>query len=223
MHTSSLVVPLRSAVAGCRASRTTLGLLSRPTCSTYLPIVQRASAASTVSPALQSFPSQKPTLFSVTQKTSRALTQVPSCSPAYVVHSSTGIRFNSTTSSSSSSSSTGSSGIDAQLNWNTFFTLRKSRRRYSLISSGVTSLASTAAGVQFVSAQDLDNFGIMGLDPFFIFGLSIIAFGAVGWLGGPFLGNAVWGLVNRRFRPAFVAVSSTGDFKSTRLPMQTWC
>ncbi|KAH8703427.1 mitochondrial import protein Pam17-domain-containing protein [Talaromyces proteolyticus] len=90
----------------------------------------------------------------------------------------------------------------AALDWNTYFKLRASRRRYSLVSSVLASLASTAIGVQVLSAQNLDTLGaqVMGLDPFIVLGLATAACGALGWLAGPVLGNAVWGLVNRRFR-----------------------
>ncbi|CRG91215.1 Presequence translocated-associated motor subunit pam17, mitochondrial [Talaromyces islandicus] len=91
---------------------------------------------------------------------------------------------------------------DGALDWNTFFKLRTSRRRYSLVSSILASLASTAVGVQVLSAQDVDTLGaqVMGLDPFIVLGLATAACGALGWLAGPVLGNTAWGLVNRRYR-----------------------
>ncbi|KUL87653.1 hypothetical protein ZTR_05882 [Talaromyces verruculosus] len=97
------------------------------------------------------------------------------------------------------SSKTGNAAI---LDWNTFFKLRASRRRYSLISSVLASIASTAVGVQVLSAQDLDTLGaqVMGLDPFIVLGLATAACGALGWLIGPILGNTVWGLVHRQYR-----------------------
>lgn len=98
----------------------------------------------------------------------------------------------------------------AKLDWNSFFKLRASRRRYSLASSIVTSLVSTAAGVQFLSTQDLESLGaqVMGLDPFVVLGLATAACGAVGWLAGPIVGNGTWGLVYRRFKPSFTTVSA---------------
>ncbi|KAL1852243.1 hypothetical protein Plec18167_006056 [Paecilomyces lecythidis] len=110
------------------------------------------------------------------------------------------IRSNSTTSTDSTKSSSYTQG--APLDWNTFFKLRTSRRRYSLGSSIIASMASTAIGVQVLSGQDLENLGaqVMGLDPFIVLGLATAACGAAGWLAGPFLGNAVWGLVHRRYK-----------------------
>lgn len=100
-------------------------------------------------------------------------------------------------------------GNAALLDWNTFFKLRASRRRYSLISSVLATIASTAVGVQVLSTQDLDTLGaqVMGLDPFIVLGLATAACGALGWLIGPILGNTVWGLVHRQYRGGIAIVS----------------
>lgn len=99
---------------------------------------------------------------------------------------------------------------DAKLDWNSFFKLRASRRRYSLVSSIASSVVSTTAGVQILSAQDLESLGaqVMGLDPFIVLGLATAACGAVGWLAGPVFGNGLWGLVYRRLTPSFATVST---------------
>lgn len=70
-------------------------------------------------------------------------------------------------------------------------------------------MASTVIGVQVLSNQDLEHMGaqVMGLDPFVVLGMATAACGAVGWLIGPFVGNAVWGLVYRRYRTAVAVVS----------------
>lgn len=109
-----------------------------------------------------------------------------------------------------STASTSQSQEPTTLDWNTFFKLRASRRRYSLVSSILTSIASTAVGVQILSTQDLDALGaqVMGLDPFVVLGLATAACGAVGWLAGPFMGNAIWGLIYRRYRRGVAIVSS---------------
>lgn len=107
-------------------------------------------------------------------------------------------------------STSAASKDEAKLDWNSFFKLRASRRRYSLASSIVTSLVSTVAGVQFLSTQDLESLGaqVMGLDPFVVLGLATAACGAVGWLAGPIVGNGTWGLIYRRFKPSFASVSA---------------
>ena len=97
-----------------------------------------------------------------------------------------------------------------KLDWNSFFRLRASRRRYTLASSVVASVASTVGGVQWLATQDLDAISaqVMGLDPFIVLGLATAASGAVGWLVGPFLGNAVWSMVYRRYTASVNVVSS---------------
>lgn len=97
---------------------------------------------------------------------------------------------------------------EVKLDWDSFFKLRASRRRYSLASSIVSSLVSTSVGVQILSSQDLESLGpqVMGLDPFVVLGLATAACGAVGWLVGPAVGNGVWGLVYRRYKPSVATV-----------------
>jgi import inner membrane translocase subunit TIM23 len=114
----------------------------------------------------------------------------------------------STTGLRSQSTAAPSNG-EVKLDWDSFFKLRASRRRYSLASSIVTSLASTTAGVQVLSGQDLEALGgaVMGLDPFVVLGLATAACGAAGWLVGPVVGNGVWGLVYRKYKPSVNTVS----------------
>ncbi|KAI9787942.1 MAG: TIM23 complex component [Peltula sp. TS41687] len=88
------------------------------------------------------------------------------------------------------------------LNWNTFFRLRKVRRRYNLAASMVTSVGTTVSGIAVLSRQDIDAIGgqLFGMDPFVVLGLATVGCGAMGWLAGPFLGNAVFNLVNQRVK-----------------------
>ncbi|KAJ5591364.1 hypothetical protein N7450_005336 [Penicillium hetheringtonii] len=104
-----------------------------------------------------------------------------------------------------------------KLDWDSFFKLRASRRRYSLASSVATSLVSTTAGVQVLSGMDLESLGaqVMGLDPFVVLGMATAACGAVGWLAGPMVGNGIWGLVYRRFKPS-VAIKEKEFFDRIR-------
>lgn len=45
-----------------------------------------------------------------------------------------------------------------------------------------------------------------GLDPFLLLGLATAGSGAVGWLLGPFVGNAVFGLSHRKLGAQIAAV-----------------
>lgn len=94
------------------------------------------------------------------------------------------------------------------LPWNQYLQLRKTRRYYNLAASACTSFATTAAGVSVLSQQDLEALGgtVPGLDPFLLLGLATAGSGAIGWLLGPFVGNAVFGLSHRKLGAQIAAV-----------------
>jgi import inner membrane translocase subunit TIM23 len=97
----------------------------------------------------------------------------------------------------------------AKLDWNTFFTLRASRRRYSLISSIIAALGTTSAGLTVLLTQNLEVIGaqMMGLDPIAVMVLGTAACGAVGWLAGPFVGTGLWRWRYRNQKDAVAVVS----------------
>ena len=103
---------------------------------------------------------------------------------------------------SSSRSETTSRTPETELTWTAFLPLRLTRRRYNLLSSLSCSVLTTTAGISVLSNTNLESTPpIFGLDPFIILGLSTFASGAIGWLLGPFLGNAVFNLRYSRLRP----------------------
>lgn len=127
------------------------------------------------------------------------------------------LRAASTSSPSSTSNSTSSSAAPPDhLDWNTFFALRKTRRRYALASSVLTSASTTMAGISILSQQDIDAIGtqVFGLDPIVVLGLATAGFGAVGWLLGPVFGNAAFNLVNQRYRAQIAKVGRRNIQKS---------
>ncbi|KAI9038327.1 presequence translocated-associated motor subunit PAM17 [Aspergillus affinis] len=197
MHLTSLSVPARSVtLSGC-FSASIRAPFAGPTGSTALyHAISQARSASTSAAQTKAFQSSAAAL-----KTT-ARPQIPSSSTIYRTVS---LRANSTISEASRHEA-------SKLDWNSFFKLRASRRRYTLASSIITSMASTVIGVQVLSTQDLEHMGaqVMGLDPFVVLGMATAACGAAGWLIGPFVGNAVWGLVYRRYSTA-VAVASTKE------------
>lgn len=195
MHANLVTAPVRATLLSGRVS---LALFVHPASSTGLyqsVSCKSARPASTVATQLQRL-SARPT--------PRPSTPLP------IIYTAP-LRANSTDASSSASAATRNEA--AKLDWNSFFKLRASRRRYSLASSVISSMASTVVGVQVLSNQDLEHFGaqVMGLDPFVVLGMATAACGAVGWLVGPFVGNAVWGLVYRRYKPSVVIVSASAD------------
>ncbi|KAH7027589.1 Presequence translocated-associated motor subunit pam17 [Microdochium trichocladiopsis] len=83
------------------------------------------------------------------------------------------------------------------LDWNTFFTLRKTRRRFQLVSSILTTIIGGGGGAMLLVNQDLDwLLGKIPMDPFFSLGLITLSFAGLGWLAGPSLGNAIFYTLN---------------------------
>ncbi|MCJ1322752.1 TIM23 complex component [Xylographa vitiligo] len=114
---------------------------------------------------------------------------------------------NATTQASSNISPPGAStttpNTPPTLSWNRFLHLRAIRRRFNLVASITTSLATTAGGISFLSQQDMDKLGtlLFGLDPIMAMGLGAVGCGALGWLLGPFAGNAAFSMWYRRLGP----------------------
>ncbi|KAL4821602.1 hypothetical protein BDW67DRAFT_180288 [Aspergillus spinulosporus] len=192
MHTTLLSNSMRSAALCTRVPSATLN-----------PIAFQTSIYQTISLKNQTRPSSTSTVrflkASPTLRTPSARPQSQFATSCINAKNTVSVRSNSTTSTSGREEA-------AKLDWNSYFKLRASRRRYTLASSIVSSAVSTMVGVQVLSSQNLESLGaqVMGLDPFVVLGMATAACGAVGWLVGPFLGNAVWGLVNRSYKKAFL-------------------
>ncbi|KAL8799978.1 MAG: hypothetical protein Q9200_007391 [Gallowayella weberi] len=88
------------------------------------------------------------------------------------------------------------------LTWNTYLSLRRLRRRYSLLASLLTCTSTTTLG--FITIErNMDALGstlggITGLDPIYMLAAATIATGGVGWLLGPFVGEGVFRGIYRR-------------------------
>ncbi|KAJ5623878.1 hypothetical protein N7510_000187 [Penicillium lagena] len=201
MHLKPIILSVPSSMLGSRLSSAASGSLACPLRSLSK---QPVRSAHTMSTQLSTKTIIRPSACSALQQVSQPR---PRTTPSPLTRH-VGLRAQST-------SAPGTEQV--KLDWDSFFKLRASRRRYSLASSIATSLASTAVGVQVLSAQDLESLGaqVMGLDPFVVLGLATAACGAVGWLAGPFVGNAAWGLVYRRYKPS-VAVKEKEFFDRIR-------
>ncbi|EXJ96145.1 hypothetical protein A1O1_01271 [Capronia coronata CBS 617.96] len=109
------------------------------------------------------------------------------------------------TRNASTTAATPSSSSNA-MDWNTFFRLRTSRRRYALTSSILTSVGATAAAViTFSEVPDIaDNITkIIPTDPFISMGVATFGATFLGWLIGPAFGNGVWRVLHRSRLPEF--------------------
>jgi import inner membrane translocase subunit TIM23 len=121
-------------------------------------------------------------------------------------------RLNSSSASTieSTSSKSATTDPDAVLTWNRFLALRKTRRRISLVASVLSALGCFTTGILVLTTNDFDTMGaqMLGLDPFITLGLGTFACGAIGWLLGPFLGNALFNMYYKRLGPQMRLVNS---------------
>ncbi|KAK3395435.1 mitochondrial import protein Pam17-domain-containing protein [Sordaria brevicollis] len=87
------------------------------------------------------------------------------------------------------------------LDWNTFFKLRKTRRRVQLVFSVVMTLVASGAGGAVLSTGVADSLvAQVPLDPMFAIGLMTASFGALGWLMGPAIGGLVFNAMKGKYR-----------------------
>lgn len=185
MHAMSICAPMRTAMLGGRLSTAALACLKTPFQVRLASTSLNRMTTTTMKPTMLLQTCSRP------QNNSMAASSV--------------LR---TTFRANSSASSAPRPDEAKLDWNSFFKLRTTRRRYSVASSVVTSLATTVFGVQYLSTQDIESLGaqVMGLDPIVVLGMATMACGAAGWLLGPFVGNGLWSLVNRKYTAAFTRV-----------------
>ncbi|KAK3643047.1 TIM23 complex component [Elasticomyces elasticus] len=82
------------------------------------------------------------------------------------------------------------------LTWDRFFAVRRRKRYINLAVSIVTAGVTVVVVGPLLAQQDIDTWGaqISGIDPMFVLGISTIAVAAGGWLCGPSLGSAMFGV-----------------------------
>jgi len=113
------------------------------------------------------------------------------------------VRYNSSVSSSPNTPAraTTTPKNGEVLDWDTFFKLRKSRRRIQLVSSVGTTLGGMVAGAQVLARSDMDAIvGQIPLDPFITLGLITFSCGGIGWLLGPIVGTGIFNMMNGKHR-----------------------
>ncbi|KAF2440879.1 Pam17-domain-containing protein [Karstenula rhodostoma CBS 690.94] len=108
-----------------------------------------------------------------------------------------------TTVASSTPAAKSTSSSSQQLTWNDFFALRKTRRRASQVTSGISAIGVAYVGLQVFIGGGYDGLlaASIGLDPMITTGLASTAMLTVGWLVGPFFSNAVFNVRNRAIAP----------------------
>ncbi|CAJ2501607.1 Uu.00g044600.m01.CDS01 [Anthostomella pinea] len=102
-------------------------------------------------------------------------------------------RRHATTTASPTTPSTAPESSSVPLDWNGFFTLRKTRRRFQLVSSIFTMVTGGAVGTALLVNLDMDSLlSKVPMDPFFALGIVTLSFMGLGWLAGPSLGSALF-------------------------------
>ncbi|KAK6948293.1 TIM23 complex component [Daldinia eschscholtzii] len=93
-----------------------------------------------------------------------------------------------------STANSGASGSSTPpLDWNTFFTLRKTRRRFQIVSGILTMAIGGTVGAILLVNMDMDwLLTKVPMDPFFALGIMTLSFAGLGWLAGPSVGSALF-------------------------------
>ncbi|CAK7231378.1 TIM23 complex component [Sporothrix curviconia] len=103
--------------------------------------------------------------------------------------------------SSGTSSSSSSTSDLPPLDWNTFFALRKTRRRIQLAFSVAGGFTGGLVGGLFLGSGVAEPLlSQIPLDPFLTLGLMTFGFAALGWLAGPSIGNVVFYTWKRQYK-----------------------
>lgn len=93
------------------------------------------------------------------------------------------------------------------LDWNSFFQLRKTRRRWQVGFSALMSVGFGAAGALVLGSGAADALtGQIPLDPILTLGLITLGCTAMGWVVGPSLGNAVFYLIKHKYKAPMTVV-----------------
>lgn len=85
------------------------------------------------------------------------------------------------------------------LPWSEYLAIRRNRRRWQLAATIPCAILGFASGIAYFGTRETDALKpIMGIDPFFFYGICTVACGGTGWLLGPSLGTAIWRTTHRR-------------------------
>jgi import inner membrane translocase subunit TIM23 len=107
------------------------------------------------------------------------------------------------------------------LDWNSFFQLRKTRRRWQVGFSALMSLGCGAAGAVVLGSGAADALtGQIPLDPILTLGLITLGCTAMGWVVGPSLGNAVFYLIKHKYKAPMTVVSRSPLFCPVLFPAE---
>ncbi|KAF9014151.1 mitochondrial import protein Pam17 [Cyathus striatus] len=111
-------------------------------------------------------------------------------------------RLNSTTSKSSTKEAEAIAETAQRLSWPQYLTIRKSLGRWKLVSTVPSCILGFVGGAAYFSQLDTDPLKpILGIDPFFFYGLCTLGCLGMGYLVGPSIGTSLWRFSHRRILP----------------------
>ncbi|KAI1390115.1 Pam17-domain-containing protein [Hypoxylon trugodes] len=143
--------------------------------------------------SLSSIAAQRPCTKSIPSIKNNQITR----KPARVQCQFTTTRRNASTTAPGTAPSSAESSTPT-LDWNSFFTLRKTRRRFQLVSSLITMTTGGTAGAMLLVSVDMDwLLTKVPMDPIFALGIMTLSFAGLGWLAGPSLGSALFYIFKR--------------------------
>lgn len=196
---------LRSSITRRTCALQPLSLLRAATAATG---ASSSSPYSTLPPATATFsvraklPSTRPCLL----PTAKPSTTVTTTRTTVLLH----FRRHASTDSKAAPATAQDAGAPPTLDWNTFFALRKTRRRWQVAFSVVMSLVGGTAATAVLSSGVADSLtSEVPLDPFLTLGLVTLGFIALGWLVGPSLGNALFYLAKSKYKAPMTVVCDT--------------
>lgn len=190
------------------------GVVARP--STLQPVLLRGAVCTSSPVALALSPlsiaSQKPAATKPRRLHTRPLSTSPKPAPSSTLaprrHASSTITRTRSDAQTDADAATAAAAAQvaahpdqALLDWNTFFQLRKTRRRLQQVFSVVGALGGGIGGATFLSTGAAESLvGKLPLDPFVALGLMTFSFSALGWLVGPVMGTAVFNIFKRKYK-----------------------
>lgn len=189
--------------------------ITRRTCALQPTSLLRAAAAAAASSSPYStFPSAATAPFSVRSKltstpSTRPCLLLPAAKPSTTTTSPTVLlRFRRHASTDSKTAAPADpAAAPPALDWNTFFALRKTRRRWQVVFSVVMSLAGGTGAAVVLSTGVADPLtSEVPLDPVLTLGLVTLGFIALGWLVGPSFGNALFYLAKSKYKAPMTVV-----------------
>lgn len=120
-------------------------------------------------------------------------------------------RAQSTAATPNPAAAASSNAAAQRLDWNSFFKLRKTRRRWQLAFSVVMLGVSGAGGAIVLGSGIADSVvAQIPLEPFLTLGFMVMGFAALGWLIGPSIGTAAFNVFNKQWKKQITLVRLEG-------------